>query len=83
MRISSDVVFRILGEGAVLVHLPSNEVYELNATGARVWALAEEGLTLDGIVAAVIAEFDVDSGTARQECECLLGDLQARGLLLA
>ena len=82
MRISPDVVFRMLGEGAVLVHLPSNEVYELNATGSRVWALVEQGLNLDGIVAAVVAEFDIDPGTARQECEDLLGDLLARGLLL-
>jgi hypothetical protein len=82
VHISPDVVFRILGDGAVLVHLPSNEVYELNATGSRVWALFEQGLDLEGIVASVVAEFDIDPATARHECARLLTDLQSRGLLL-
>ena len=39
LRPNPDVIARHLGDGAVLVHIPTNQVYELNHTGARVWEL--------------------------------------------
>jgi hypothetical protein len=82
MQIHPDVVFRVLGDGAVLVNLSTNEIFELNATGTAVWTLVERGAGRDDIVAEVTAAFDVAADTARGECERLLVELQARGLLL-
>lgn len=82
MHIHPDVVFRMLGDAAVLVNLSTNEIFELNATGATVWGLIERGVAPDDIVAEVTATFDVTADVARGECEQLLADLQGRGLLL-
>lgn len=82
MHINPDVVFRVLGDGAVLVHLPSNDVYELNTTAAAVWDLVARQQPLDAIVADITRQFDVDDAAARAQCDTLITDLLARGLLL-
>lgn len=60
IRQNPDVIARHLGESAVLVHLPTNRVFELNHTGARVWDLIGEGMPLDRIVQTLVEEFDMD-----------------------
>lgn len=83
MRINPDVVFRVLGEAAVLVHLSSNEIYELNETGAAIWSLIEQGTTDDDIIAGLVTRFDVDDTTARHAHSTLVAELLARRLLLS
>jgi hypothetical protein len=82
LPIHPDVVFRVLGDAAVLVNLSSNEIFELNATGAVIWTLTGEGRSTDEIVAALVARFDVDATTARRACDDLTAELLARDLLL-
>ena len=45
LRPSPGVVARDMGGSAVLVHLESNRIFELNATGARVWSLFNKACT--------------------------------------
>lgn len=61
IRPNPDVIARHLGEGAVLVHLPTNRVFELNHTGARVWDLIGEGVPFHGIVQTLADEFEMDA----------------------
>jgi len=81
MRPSPDVVYRRLGDTAVLVHLGTNEIYELNDSGARLWELLTEGRVLDDAIRTLVLEFDVDEDTARRECDDLVADLLSRKLL--
>lgn len=59
IRPNPDVIARHLGEGAVLVHLPTNRVFELNHTGARVWDLIGEGVSFDRMVQTLADEYDM------------------------
>jgi Coenzyme PQQ synthesis protein D (PqqD) len=59
IRPNPDVIARHLGEGAVLVHLPTNRVFELNHTGARVWELIGEGVSFDRMVQTLADEYDM------------------------
>jgi hypothetical protein len=81
MHPSAEVVFRKLGDAAVLVHLGTNDIFELNDTGVRIWDLVLQQLPVDAIVATLVAEFAVDESTARDDTTALIGELQARGLL--
>lgn len=81
MRPSPDVVYRRLGDTAVLVHLGTNEIFELNDSGARLWELLGEGHGLDDAIQTLVREFDVDEATARRECGDLVTDLLGRRLL--
>jgi predicted transcriptional regulator len=65
----------------VLVHLATNQIFELNDTGARVWELLHEGVAGDALVDRLAAEFEVDSSTVQTEIESLLGELVEAGLM--
>jgi Coenzyme PQQ synthesis protein D (PqqD) len=81
IRPNPDVIARHVGEGAVLVHLPTNRVFELNHTGSRVWDLIGEELTLDQIVQTLAAEFDMDVGGVAADVDELIAWLRDEGLI--
>lgn len=70
-----------LGEAGVLVHLRTNQIFELNATGVRVWELIGQGCTSGEIERTLAAEFDVDEVRVRDEVASLVGALLAQGLI--
>jgi hypothetical protein len=76
-----EVVSRRLGDGAVLVHLSTNKIFELNDTGARIWQLISERATEDRIVENLVHDFEVDAEQATQEVLALVARLRAEGLL--
>jgi len=59
IRQSAQVVSSRLGDAGVLVHLQTNRIFEVNATGLRIWELAGEGRTLGEIEDTLRGEFDV------------------------
>ena len=71
---------RRVGDDVVLVHLGRNEIFSLNATGARLWELLVEGKSRDDAVEQLQAEFDVSAQTARRETDDLVVLLEREGL---
>jgi hypothetical protein len=80
-RPHTDVIARQMGDGAVLVHLATNTIFELNRTGARVWELLGQGVTSSGIAAALVEEFQVEIDRASREVDDLIERLIGAGLL--
>jgi hypothetical protein len=80
VRRRPDVVARRVGETAVLVHLGSNRIYELNDTGARIWELTADGATVDALVDRLQREFDVDRHQLATEVAVIVDDLVREGL---
>lgn len=76
-----DVVFRVLGDDAVLVDLSTNRVYELNITGVAIWDALVRGEDPDTITSGLVARFDIDSVNASREVARVLGELHAIGLV--
>jgi hypothetical protein len=81
LRPSPDVIARRMGQAAVLVHLGTNRIYEVNETGARIWELLQEGCDRRQLQARIVAEFDVDEATASQAIDALVEMLSAEGLI--
>ena len=79
-RPASDVVARRLGESAVLIRLTTNRIYELNATGARVWELVQQGLSRDDMVGRLAGEFEISSLAIAPDVDELLQMLHVEGL---
>jgi hypothetical protein len=82
-RPSPDVIARHVGPSAVLIHLESNSIFELNATGSRIWALLEQGLDRDALCAQLQQEFDAPSGELQQAVDELLSALTRERLICA
>src|SRR5689334_8572974 len=79
LRPAADVVARRLGDSAVLIRLNTNRIYELNATGARVWELLSEGATRERVVDTLNQEFD-DPGIG-DAVDQLIAVLRSEGLV--
>jgi hypothetical protein len=81
VRVRPDVMARRLGDAIVLVHLQTNRIYELNATGARIWELLESGRTIDQVTDDLRLEFDTDNVDVRHEIDRLIDGVRAEGLI--
>lgn len=81
-QLNPQVISRRLGPSSVLVNLDSNEIYELNSTGARVVDLLVSGLDDVAVPDQLVTEFDETAVAVQSEVRRLLKDLQAAGLIL-
>ena len=81
LRPSQDVVARDMGTAAVLIHLENNRIFELNATGSRIWALIEQGVDRDAICARLEEEFDIPSVDVASAVDELLAELARERLI--
>ena len=82
MKPSTEVICRELGDAAVLIHLRTNEIFELNPTGYRIWQMVGSGIARDAMADQLAREFDVGTEHVRREIEHLLADLSARHLIV-
>jgi hypothetical protein len=82
VRPSHNVIAKRLEGGALLVHMSTNRIFELNETGRRVWELLAQCEDVDSIVERLVEEFEVDQVRAAQELESLLARLQSEGLII-
>jgi hypothetical protein len=78
---NSDVIAKRLDQTSVLVHIPTNRIFELNETGSRVWEMIGESLNADQIVQRLTDEFDIEKAQAADEVNELLKRLRDEGLL--
>lgn len=79
----SDVLFTKLSDGeGVLLHLGVRSYFSLNETGAQIWSLMSDGLSVGEISQTLEAEFDVTLERARQSVDSLVSELVASNLVL-
>jgi hypothetical protein len=81
MNIPPEVLAAHLGDDAVLLDLNAKRYYRLNESAASAFKALEAGEGLDGAIARLLAEFDVDEAEATRAVDTLLTDLAARGLV--
>lgn len=81
LQVSANQVSTTLAGEVVILDVKAGMYFGLNAVGARFWSLAQEPVTLDRAVDAVVAEFDVPREQAASDLAALAGDLVERGLL--
>jgi hypothetical protein len=81
LRPSPDVLFRDLGEEAVLLDLKSGTYFGLNAVGSRIWQLIASHNSLGAIRDRLLEEYDAPADRVWQDIEVLAGELVRRGLL--
>ena len=85
MKLKAGFVLRQVAGKTVV--LPSNDTLDLNMmislndTGAFLWEKLLRETDEDGLVAALLAEYDVDEPTARKSVVAFLEKLNAHGFL--
>lgn len=76
----SDLIARRVGDTMVLIRLNTNRIYELNATGARIWELLKDGMTRTQVVETLATEFDASRDEIQVAVDGLLDSLQRQEL---
>ena len=78
---SPDAAYSELRGGAVALNLKTGQYYSLNEVGARMWTLLQELDSLEGVTAAIAAEYAVEADKAAKDLDKLLQELLESGLI--
>jgi len=81
ISIPEDVMFRILGEEAVLLNLASGTYFGLDEVGTRMWQLISEHGSTDTVIETMIEEYEVEEVQLRADLDELLNQLKENGLV--
>jgi hypothetical protein len=78
----SDVAAKVMDGEAILINLATGTYYSMDEAAGEVWTLIEQGLSLDGIAAAVAARYEVSPEQAREDVLRLGTELIQEGLVV-
>jgi hypothetical protein len=69
------------GERAVLLDLETGAYFGINRIGSRIWALLDENVTMDRLLADLATELEDAPENLEADVERFLGALHERGLI--
>ena len=81
VRATESQVSSRLGEEVAILELDRGVYYGLNPSGALLWDALQKPVAVSALHASMIAEYDVDNVTAREDLLKLLEQLRAAGLI--
>ncbi len=67
VKASRNTAFSEIRDEIVLVGFESGKYYGLDGVGARIWRLVQEPRTLRDVLAALLAEFEVDAAACERD----------------
>ena len=82
MKPGENVVFKQVGDELVLLDYASGMYYGLDAVGARIWELIDEGQPVDEIVNILTIEYEAPHLEIASDVTRLVAELRSRGLLV-
>jgi hypothetical protein len=77
----SDVVWRRLDEGAVLLDLRSSEYLSINPSATVLWQRLEAGATREQLIEALAETFELSRERAAADVDAFVADCKRRGLV--
>ncbi len=81
IRIPDDVISRVLGDEVVILNLATGTYFGLNSVGTRLWQLITEHGSVEQVIAAFLAEYEVEESQLRQDLADLIQQLVQKGLV--
>ncbi|WP_041244827.1 PqqD family protein [Gloeobacter kilaueensis] len=79
--IAADVLYRQVGDEAILLHASTGNYYALNETAIYLWEGLCSGQPQAG-VERVLAEYEVEPEQLERDLQAMLCELTARGILV-
>lgn len=77
----AEVVGADVADDAILLDIDSGYFFQLNRTGARIWAFVESPQTLGALCEHMAGSFRVDAAECRRDVTEFVADLLERGVL--
>jgi hypothetical protein len=76
-----DVMFRIIGDEAVILNLKSGLYLGLDPVGTRIWTVLNGAPSIQAAYESLLTEYDVEPERLRQDLDELLDKLLEQGLI--
>jgi hypothetical protein len=81
IKIPDDVMFRVLGDEAVILNLATGVYFGLDTVGTRMWQLMSEYGSTDKVAEVMLNEYEVEEALLQSDLDKLVKDLTAKGLV--
>jgi coenzyme PQQ synthesis protein D (PqqD) len=78
---TSRVLYKDLGDEAILLDLETETYFGLNAAGTRLWSLLTTAPTIRDAFESMLEEYDVSPAELERDMTALIEELVGRGLL--
>jgi hypothetical protein len=80
--VADNVLFRVIGNEAVLLNLKTEQYLGLDPVGTRMWTLLNESRSVQEAYEFLLKEYDVDADRLLTDMEEFIAKLVAQGLLV-
>jgi len=77
-----EVAAKVLDGEAIIINLSNGIYYSMDKVGGVLWAMLTEGHSLEEILAAIVARYDVSPEQARADIERLAAELLQENVVL-
>lgn len=82
MRVrTADLSARTIGNETIVLSLPTSRYFSVTGVGTRLFELLGTETTVEEMVGTIIAEYEVDTATARRDVEAFVARLRDAQLL--
>jgi hypothetical protein len=81
LKIPAPVSSALIEQSAVLLNKQTNQYFELDEVGARLWELLQQGKSLRESHQVLLGEYAVDPAQLEQDILDLVEDLEKHGLV--
>ncbi len=78
---ASDLIWRSLDDGTVVIDPENGDIQVLNTVGARAWELVDGQRSIDQIAREITQDFEVSIEDAREDLDVYLESLTEMGLI--
>ena len=79
--VNSEVATRVIDGHTYVMDPDAGALHGLNEIGGFIWDRLDAGPTITELVAAVVAEYDVETGVALEDTTAFIELLESKGLL--
>ena len=76
-----DVMYRTVGDEAVLLNIKKETYFGLDPVGARMWAVLNESASIQAALESLLTEYDVSEPQLREDLEAFVEKLVEQGLV--
>jgi hypothetical protein len=81
VTVAPDVLFRVVGDEAVLLNLKTEKYLGLDATGTRMWTVLNDAPSVRAAYDILLNEYEVTPDQLRQDLDAFLSKLLEHGLI--
>ncbi|GAA3243053.1 hypothetical protein GCM10017691_47580 [Pseudonocardia petroleophila] len=78
---TADLSARTIGDETIVLSLPTSRYFTITGVGTRLFELLGRETTVEEMVTTIVAEYEVDTATARRDVEGFVARLRDAQLL--